>query len=182
MLRNRDKLVIGKRTNHAQIWIKTTGNIHKTSTLLAKNCKFNFREYFRERPRGEFLTRGAALASQQVQPGQPPEFGSLTVTPSRGSLGSHIDAAGTVYSVSQRNIMTSSVTSGGGIQVLPEQQHEQLEREPRRYVASHDLVRTRSALQPKESRRNPTILRKSKRLHYLIESCDGQLFFSQFRA
>ena len=30
----------------------------------------DYREYYRDRPRGEFLTRGAALASQQAsQPG-----------------------------------------------------------------------------------------------------------------
>ena len=33
--------------------------------------KYEFREYYRDRPRGEFLTRGAALSSQNTtQPGR----------------------------------------------------------------------------------------------------------------
>ena len=88
------------------------------------NPKINFvsRDYFQQRTRGEFLTRGAALASQQA------EFGPLATAPNsaRGSMASHLDATGVmggggnsaVYSVGQRTILTS--------------EHEQLEREPRR--------------------------------------------------
>ena len=72
-----------------------------------------------------------------------------------GSTRAQLDASGgaAVYSVTQRSLL----------QQQQQQEHEQLEREPRRYVANHELVRTRSAGMQKEARRNPTILRKSKK-------------------
>ena len=86
-------------------------------------CFFkHYREYYRDRPRGEFLTRGAALASQQPISGNGTEYQSLgSITPTagssaRGSLASHLDSTGiaipppqvgssvggTIYSVTQR--------------------------------------------------------------------------------
>ena len=86
--------------------------------------------------------------------------------------------AGTIYSVTQRAPISGS--SQGG-QTQQSDQHDQLEREPRRYVApsgQHDqLVRATMAganvvggpgnninarIAGKEKSRNPTILRKSK--------------------
>ena len=107
----------------------------------------DYREYYRDRPRGEFLTRGAALASQQaVTAGSAVDY--TAGSSSRGSLASHLDAAGiaaaaaaaaanSVYSVThqQRAGLGGGGGSGpsttAGLAVDP---HEQLEREPRRYL------------------------------------------------
>ena len=152
-----------------------------------------FREYYRDRPRGEFLTRGAALASQQPIGGNGTEYQSLgSITPTagssaRGSLASHLDSTGiaipppqvgggvggTIYSVTQRSPLGGNSQNG---QAQQSDQHDQLEREPRRYVATaggqHDqLVRANivggtgsninARLSGKDKPRNPTILRKS---------------------
>ena len=158
------------------------------------------REYYRDRPRGEFLTRGAALASQQPIGGNGAEYQSLgSITPTagssaRGSLASHLDSTGialpppqvgggvggTIYSVTQRAPIGGSSQGGGQTQQQADQL-DQLEREPRRYVApssQHDqLVRAtmssanvvggaasnvNSRIAGKDKSRNPTILRKSK--------------------
>ena len=154
----------------------------------------NYREYYRDRPRGEFLTRGAALASQQPIGGNGAEYQSLgSITPTagssaRGSLASHLDSTGiaipppqvgsgvggTIYSVTQRAPLGGNSQSGQNQQ---SDQHDQLEREPRRYVSAtggqHDqLVRANlvggtggninTRLGGKDKARNPTILRKSK--------------------
>ena len=133
---------------------------------------FSPREYYRERPRGEFLTRGAALSSNAAaaaaagQP-PPPDFGAATVglaavvpPPQVGRGGAGAAAAGVdaaaIYSLSH--------------QQQQQQQHDQLDREPRRYVASSELIRGGRAAnlqpgQPKEGRGGrsvPTILRKSE--------------------
>ena len=140
------------------------------------------------------MTRGAALASQQPIGGNGTEYQSLgSITPTagssaRGSLASHLDSTGiaipppqvgggvggTIYSVSQRAPLGGNSQSGQGQQ---SEQHDQLEREPRRYVATgggqHDqLVRANivggtgsninARLGGKGKPRNPTILRKSK--------------------
>ena len=116
----------------------------------------DYREYYRDRPRGEFLTRGAALASQQAVGG--PDYQSLPATGSaRGSLASHLDSTGilptsAVYSVTQRGIVPNQ-----GLD------HEQLEREPRRYVAAGHEMALRGP-RSKEKMRNPTILRKSNKI------------------
>ena len=87
---------------------------------------------------------------------------------------------GTIYSVTQRAPIGGSSQGGGQTQQQADQ-HEQLEREPRRYVApssQHDqLVRAtmssanvvggaasnvNSRIAGKDKSRNPTILRKSK--------------------
>ena len=112
-------------------------------------CPFkNDREYYRDRPRGEFLTRGAALASQQPIGGNGPEYQSLgSITPTagssaRGSLASHLDSTGiaippsqvaggvggTIYSVTQRAPISGSAQGG---QTQQSDQHDPLER---RYV------------------------------------------------
>ena len=154
----------------------------------------NYREYYRDRPRGEFLTRGAALASQQPIGGNGTEYQSLgSITPTagssaRGSLASHLDSTGiaipppqvgssvggTIYSVTQRAPLGGNSQSG---QTQQADQHDQLDREPRRYVAAtgpqlDQLVRANmvggtggnmnSRLGTKDKPRNPTILRKSK--------------------
>ena len=123
----------------------------------------HYREYYRDRPRGEFLTRGAALASQQPISGNGSEYQSLgSITPTagssaRGSLASHLDSTGiaipppqvgssvggTIYSVTQRAPLGGNSQSNQNQQ---SDQHDQLDREPRRYVSAsggqHDqLVR-----------------------------------------
>ena len=172
----------------------------KRRVCIRRICLLYCREYYRDRPRGEFLTRGAALASQQPIVGNGTEYQSLgSITPTagssaRGSLASHLDATGiaipppqvggnggggAIYSVTQRAPIGGN--SQGG-QPQQSDQHDQLEREPRRYAApptgQHDqLVRASMAggnvvggpgnsigarISVKEKTRNPTILRKSK--------------------
>ena len=107
------------------------------------------------------MTRGAALASQQtvgaVQ--QQQDLNAFAVV-SAGASRAQLDAGPgpAVYSVAQRTLLQQQQQ-----QLSSEPQHEQLEREPRRYIANHELVRTRSAGMQKEARRNPTILRKSEK-------------------
>eukprot|EP00095_Tigriopus_kingsejongensis_P011483 maker-scaffold626_size122949-snap-gene-0.34 protein:Tk11483 transcript:maker-scaffold626_size122949-snap-gene-0.34-mRNA-1 annotation:"ferm domain-containing protein 8" len=138
------------------------GGHRKKNAKMRPDMDPDYREYFQQRaPRGEFLTRGAALASQQA------EFTALNPPPNslRGSMGGHLDPSSVVvtgsgpnaavYSVGQRAILGNVGNNDGPVQP----QHEQLEREPRRYVANHDLVRTRSGTK-EVNRRNPTILRK----------------------
>lgn len=129
------------------------------------------REYFR--PRGEFLTRGAALASAQIVG---PDYGAGTpVGSARGSLASHLDTIGVsssgqnivtangnvIYSVSQR---APPPSAANGDQMVD-----------RRYVAVASSAAASAAINNvsvsrlqaaggKEKygeRRNPTILRKS---------------------
>ncbi|TRY63414.1 hypothetical protein TCAL_02646 [Tigriopus californicus] len=137
---------------------KTGQSGHRKKTKMRSDMDPDYREYFQQRaPRGEFLTRGAALASQQA------EYSAMNPNSGRGSMASHLDSTGVVvtgsspnpiaYSVGQRALLTGSNDGP------PPPQHEQLEREPRRYIANHELVRTRSGTKD-VNRRNPTILRK----------------------
>ena len=122
--------------------------VSSQTTVGMQLMDHDYREYYRDRPRGEFLTRGAALASQQaVTAGTAVDY--TAGSSSRGSLASHLDAAGiaaaaaaaaanSVYSVThqQRAGLGGGGGSGGpsttaGLAVDP---HEQLEREPRRYL------------------------------------------------
>ena len=81
---------------------------------------------------------------------------------------------GTIYSVTQRAPISGNSQGGQTQQSDP---HDQLDREPRRYVAPDQLVRAtmsganavggsggniNARLGGKEKSRNPTILRKSK--------------------
>ena len=114
----------------------------------------DYREYYRDRPRGEFLTRGAALASQQAT-GPPVDYATAGSSSGRGSLASHLDAAGiaaaaaaaaanSVYSVTHQQQRQAAGAGMGpnGPPGVPGPQgpaggpgmdpHEQLEREPRR--------------------------------------------------
>ena len=123
----------------------------------------DYRDFFSRQPRnqGEYLTRGAALASHGDAGG---DLGislaqqAAAVAASRQQQ-QHLDGNPPVYSVSaagngQRGILVE--------QQLPMQGHD----ETRRFV-NHELVRTRSGGQPNAQKepsraRNPTILRKSK--------------------
>lgn len=147
--------------------------IHHRKQRKPRDMDQDYREYFRERPRGEFLTRGAALASAQSGV---PDYAGTPVGSARGSLASHLDAIGVsgavtgpsnnvVYSVSQRGGMVGGGNNGQN------DQHDQLDREPRRYVAAAaaaaannvNVARLQAAGGKEKmgvERRNPTILRK----------------------
>ena len=106
----------------------------------------DYREYFRPRG-GEFLTRGAALASAQLVA---PDYGGAVGTPvgsARGSLSSHLDSIGVNGSSAQATLVVPRASQA---------------------IANNVNTVTMSRLQAaagKEKygeRRNPTILRKSK--------------------
>ena len=101
-----------------------------------------FREYYRDRPRGEFLTRGAALSSQaqQVSTGQ--------VGNHPTSRGSHEPTYGTTRR--QTHDPHSQYMSGAQVQAA---QHAQARLG--RNVSSEKIGQ--------QERRNPTILRKSRK-------------------
>ena len=97
----------------------------KKKARMRSDLDPDYRDYFRERPRGEFLTRGAALASQQSQ-----EYGARSEA-----------SANPVYSVGQaqtRAMLSSAMNS--------DLQHEQLEREPRRYIPGSSAGPSAAAL------------------------------------
>ncbi|XP_040575680.1 putative FERM domain-containing protein FRMD8P1 [Lepeophtheirus salmonis] len=161
---------------------KQTGTNHRKKNKIRSDIESDYgtysgqREYYREqRSRGDYLTRGAALNaanSANTTEYVPSNSSHLHATLTRSNIvPSHIDnSSSSVYSVSQRgNLVTES---------LPPQ-HDQLEREPRRYemsrgtrsgtsalidqVASGQLTLSRiqqSGNKEKFDRRNPTILRK----------------------
>ncbi|CAB4070381.1 unnamed protein product [Lepeophtheirus salmonis] len=144
---------------------KQTGTNHRKKNKIRSDIESDYgtysgqREYYREqRSRGDYLTRGAALNaanSANTTEYVPSNSSHLHATLTRSNIvPSHIDnSSSSVYSVSQRgNLVTES---------LPPQ-HDQLEREPRRYEMSRGTRSGTSALidQKKFDRRNPTILRK----------------------
>ena len=95
----------------------------------------DYRDYFR--PRGEFLTRGAALASAQLVT---PDYGVSAGTPlgsTRGSLASHLDSIGVGGSAVQQRASGMTTVSISRLQAA-------------------------GSKEKFGERRNPTILRKSK--------------------
>ncbi len=132
----------------------------------------DYRDYFR--PRGEYLTRGAALASQ--------DYAGTPVGSARGSLASHLDSIGmtstngqgnVVYSVGQRGgIPGSSGIINAGEQVAMERADLR-----NRYAGASggagpggapmstvgvSRLQAAGGKEKYGERRNPTILRKSK--------------------
>ena len=100
----------------------------------------DYRDYF-TRPRGEFLTRGAALASAQTVP---PEFtGGTPVGSNRGSLASHLDSIGV-----NANGVRVSQTGAGGMNTV-----------------SMSRLQAAAGKEKYGERRNPTILRKSNKFN-----------------
>ena len=142
-IQNEFQVELKEKLNALQKNSKPQSN--RKRSKMRPDMDHDYREYFRERPRGEFLTRGAALASSNANNDFP------TIHSNRG-LGL---ADPNVYSVSQRNVNVVIGGPGGGADIS----HEQLEREPRRYGRSNNQS-------TKENRRNPTILRKSNQLIY----------------
>ena len=106
----------------------------------------DYREYYRDRPRGEFLTRGAALSSQQ----------SAGVNPSQvNNRGQHEPTYG-VTTGGRRQQQASHELTHAQYQQLAAGQHTQHAPGTRlgRNMSSEKIAATR----------NPTILRKSKGL------------------
>lgn len=115
---------------------KGGSQVQRRKMKIRQDMDHDYRDYYREpRGRGEFLTRGAALASGTVMEGYP-----------------NVHHNANVYSVGQRANPLMPPPGAG-----PEVVHDHLEREPRRFGRGGS-----SGMTAKESRRNPTILRKSE--------------------
>jgi hypothetical protein len=106
------------------------------------------REYFRDRPRGEFLTRGAALSSQGGNNGGGAGGGGRTAAESRDGRGG-ATAGGHDYGSNQR-YMAAAASQAARLG---------------RNLSSEKLV---SQPEQQQRQRHPTILRKSEFRDQLI--------------
>lgn len=121
-------------------------------------------EYYYREPRG-------SRAGGDFRLGGGNEYGGTTLPPPPPTSMARVSLMDANASIST-SIAGGGGPPTGGIPVYSLQgQHDQLEREPRRYggaagsnAAGDQLVRNRSGGTSKESRRNPTILRKSKEI------------------
>lgn len=110
----------------------------------------DYREYFRPRG-GEFLTRGAALASGQLIA---PDYGGAVGTPvgsARGSLSSHLDVIG-----------VNANPGAGGQASLVVPRSSQVALGTNINTVTMSRLQAAAGKEKYGERRNPTILRKSK--------------------
>ena len=116
----------------------------------------DYREYYRDRPRGEFLTRGAALSSQQ-------SAAAANVAARAAAVGQHPPEPtyGSVQGGGRRG-------GGGGQHDLTHAQYQQVA--AGQHAAAAARLGRNVSSEKISTPRNPTILRKSKKIIF-------QLFF-----